>query len=230
MDSQTIEPEGLLGQLNEVEKKFATSALYYKGNLDHIRTYPAVSIIGSRKASPEGIQRTNKLVKKLVEKNIVIVSGLAEGIDTAAHTSCIRLDGKTVGVIGTPLDTYYPKQNKELQDEIANNHLLLSQFKVGGVVKPQNFPIRNKTMALISNATVIIEAKDKSGSLYQGWEALRLGRALFITKSSADDSTLTWTKEMLHYGAEILTEDSLDLLFDLLPQGGRYERASGSFF
>ncbi len=216
MNSQTVEPEMLLGQLNEVEKKFALSVLYYKGNLDHVRTFPTVSVIGARKASPEGILRTNKLVKKLVDKSIVIVSGLAEGIDTAAHTSCIKLGGKTIGVIGTPLDAYYPKQNKELQNEIATNHLLLSQFEFGNVVKPQNFPMRNKTMALISKATIIIEAKEKSGCLYQATEALRLGRELYITKSCVDDLSLTWPSKMLNSGAKVLTENSLDLLLECL--------------
>jgi DNA processing protein len=218
MDYRELTPEMLLGPLNEVEQKYAPKTLFVAGDTDILRSGARVSIVGSRKASSDCIQRARKLASLLVAKNIVVVSGLAEGIDTAAHTTTIESGGKTVAVIGTPIDEVFPKQNKRLQEEIKSHHLLISQFPSGRPTLPANFPQRNRTMALLSDATVIIEASDKSGSLHQGWEALRLGRGLFITKSVADDSRLSWPAQMLAYGAQILADNTLDEFLDSLPE------------
>ncbi len=95
--------------------------------------------------------------------------------------------------------------NRPLQDEIARNHLAISQFPSGTRVGKHTFPIRNKTMALISDATVIVEATDDSGSLHQGWEATRLGRPLFLAKSIFHNQELTFPHKLADYGAEVLT-------------------------
>ncbi len=147
-----------------------------------------------------------------------MVSGLAEGIDTAAHTEAIKRRGKTIAVIGTPIDQFYPKSNTALQRQIMQDYLCLSQFPVGMPIQRKNFPLRNRTMALIADATVIIEASDTSGSLSQGWEALRLGRGLFMTQSVANDPELAWPKKMRYYGAHILSDDTVEAFLDVLPQ------------
>src|SRR5690606_30712520 len=110
-----------------------------------------------------------------------------------------------------------PKKNKSLQDHIGHDHLLVSQFPVGYPVTPKNFPMRNRTMALISDATIIIEASEKSGTKHQGWEALRLGRGLFILESVISEHGITWAKEMLNYGAQILTRENLPFLLTDVP-------------
>jgi len=120
-------------------------------------------------------------------------------------------------VLGTPLDQVYPRQNAALQEEIMRDHLAVSQYPVGYPVQRKNFPLRNRTMALISDATVIIEAGNTSGSLSQGWEALRLGRSLFLAKSVTQDPSLKWPAEMIHYGAEVLSDQTIEELFDSLP-------------
>ncbi len=120
-------------------------------------------------------------------------------------------------MIGTPLNQAYPKENSELQSRIQNEFLCVSQFPEGYPVKPGNFPIRNRTMALLSDATVIVEAGEKSGSISQGWEALRLGRGLFISKALTENHKLKWTEEMIHYGARVLSDDSIEEFFDSLP-------------
>lgn len=176
-----------------------------------------VSIVGSRKASPEGLCRASKLAGLLAGRGIVIVSGLAEGIDTAAHTAAIHRGGRTIAVLGTPLDQVFPRQNAALQDQIMRDHLAVSQFAAGSPVQRKNFPLRNRTMALISDATVIIEAGNTSGSLSQGWEALRLGRPLFLAKSVTEDPSLTWPAEFLHYGAVLLSDETIEEFFDALP-------------
>ncbi|MFA4887292.1 MAG: DNA-processing protein DprA [Candidatus Nanoarchaeia archaeon] len=210
----------LMGPLNETEKKSAPPEVYIEGDRNLMLDGPRVSLIGSRKATPEGINNTTLLTKQLVKKEIIIVSGLAEGIDTTAHTTAIKEKGKTIAVLGTPLDKYYPLQNRELQNEIMKHHLAISQFPSTSSVRPANFPIRNRTMALISHASIIIEAGDTSGSLHQGWEALRLGRPLFILESVVNNKKLKWPQEMIKYGAMVLSVNHLKPLFEILPASG----------
>ena len=126
--------------------------------------------------------------KRLIENKVTIVSGLAKGIDTAGHKTAIEIGGKTIAVIGTPVNRVYPKENTDLQEEIMKNHLVISQYPVGHKTTPKDFIFRNRTMALISDATVIVEAGDSSGSLHQGWETLRIGRPLFICKSVLENN------------------------------------------
>ena len=168
------------------------------------------------KPRPDGIRRARRLSAILAEAGILVVSGLAEGIDTAAHVAALEAHGATAAVIGTPLDRRYPRSNAELQERLAREQLLLSQFPIGMPVQRGNFPMRNRVMALISDATVIIEAADTSGSLSQGWEALRLGRALFIAQSAVNDKRLSWLAKMLAHGASVLSERTLDDLLGLL--------------
>jgi len=217
MEFTELTAEELLGPLNEVENKHAPKTLYAAGDVAMLRQAARVSIVGSRKASDDGVRRARKLSGLLAGRGVVVVSGLAEGIDTAAHTAALHANGKTVAVIGTPLDQSYPKSNAALQERLMQEQLVLSQFPSGMPVQKGNFPIRNRTMALISDATVIIEASNTSGSLSQGWEALRLGRPLFIAKSIVEDNSLTWPEKMQQYGARILSDDTVDELFALLP-------------
>lgn len=217
MKSATYTPGELLGLLNDVEAKHAPEYLFVSGDTSILNEGARVSIVGSRQASPEGVRRAGKLARRLTEDGHVVVSGLAIGIDTAAHRGAIENGGKTIGVIGTPLSKCYPHQNARLQNEIATNHLLVSQFAEGSSTGPWCFPARNRTMAMLSDATVIVEAGDTSGSLSQGWEALRLGRWLFIMKSVVDNPNLSWPQKMLEYGAEVLSDENLDGFLSSLP-------------
>jgi DNA processing protein len=117
------------------------------------------------------------------------------------------------------LDKVYPRKNLDLQYEIMRDHLAISQFPIGHQTFPKDFVLRNRTMALISDATIIVEAGDSSGSLHQGWEALRLGRSLFIWEKIFDDMNLKWPRKMLEYGAIALSDpkDVLDALPSPLP-------------
>ena len=175
---------------------------------------PRVSIIGSRNASEKGLLEAKDIASKLVEKNIVIVSGLARGIDTVAHKTAIEKGGKTIAVLSTPLDKVYPKENSELQDQIMRDHLAISQYPIGHITTRKDFVFRNRTMALISNASVIVEAGESSGTLHQGWESIRLGRPLYLCKNIAENKKLEWPKKMINYGAMIL-DDPLDILEEL---------------
>lgn len=218
LESVKISPNELMGPLNDIETKFAPSYLFIKGNRELINdTRPRVAIIGTRHPSERGINNARILTRFLVQHGVIIVSGLALGIDSIAHRTAIDNDGKTIAVLGTPLDTYYPKQNQELQDEIAKNHLIISQFPAGTPIQIKNFPMRNRTMALLSHASIIIEATDDSGTLHQGWEALRLGRPLFIVEDILKHKELTWPHKLMEYGAKILPMSSIEIVLESLP-------------
>src|SRR5437867_8426488 len=200
----SLTPYELLGPLNDVETKYAPSKLFTTGPMEIPLPRPRAAIIGSRKASPEGLVAAVRIARALSKRGVVIVSGLAEGIDTEAHKTTIEEDGQTIAVLGTPLNRTYPAKNRQLQQEIMTHHMAISQFPIGYPIQPGNFVLRNRTMALISNASIIVEAGDGSGSLHQGWEALRLGRPLFLWKAIVNDPSLSWPKKMIRYGATVL--------------------------
>lgn len=200
----------LLGPLNAVEQKFAPELLWTRGDVGLLLRHPRVAIVGTRSPSTEGERRTRRLVKELVKVGAVIVSGLAEGVDTIAHTQTLALGARTIAVLGTPLNIVFPSANALLQERIGENHLLVSEFAPGSKVTRGNFPRRNRTMALVSDASVIVEAGATSGTISQGWEAIRLGRPLFLLKSLVE-SDLPWPREMIEHGAFVLN-DIADLL------------------
>ncbi len=207
-----------LSHLNHIERKNAPETLYCEGDISLLTSGVRVSVVGSRKASLYGIKRAQIITKELVKAGVIVVSGLAEGIDTVAHTTAIKEGGRTIAVLGTPLDITFPAKNKNLLTEIKKNHLAISQFKEGLSTGRASFPQRNRTMALISDATIIVEASDISGTRHQGWEALRLGRTVYIMQNVIDDPSVNWTKEMLQYGAQVLTRDYLeDSIYSILP-------------
>lgn len=217
LDFITAQPDDLIGPLNEIEKKYAPPKLFLKGNRHLFDNLPRVSVIGTRRPSKEGIANAHKIVSLFAKKGVIIVSGLALGIDTIAHRTTIEYGGSTIAVIGTPIDKYYPPENRELQNEIIKNHLLVSQFTVGSPIERRNFPMRNRTMALLSHASIIVEANDDSGSIHQGWEALRLGRPLFILKNLAENGNLTWPEKLMEYGAYIIPISKIDSVFESIP-------------
>ncbi|WOV93527.1 MAG: DNA-processing protein DprA [Candidatus Nitrosoabyssus spongiisocia] len=216
MSEESMPMEFLVGHgFNDTEKKFCPDKIYTKGDTDIALLRPKVSVIGVRKASPEGLEYARDITKKLVAKHVVIVSGLAEGIDTVAHETAMNNGGKTIAVIGTPLNKTFPAKNFKLQQKIMKNHLVITQFANNHPILPQNFIMRNKIMALISDASIIVEAGKTSGTIHQGWEGLRLGRLVFLTKNVINNCKSEWADEMMKYGAIEL--DELDDIFQVLP-------------
>ncbi len=206
-----------LSRLNEFERVNAPVELFLQGDESLLQKGVRVSVVGSRKPSENGVLRAQILTKALVEHGIIVVSGLAEGIDTVAHQTAIKENGRTIAVLGTPFSKVYPASNKALFEKIVNEHLAITQFPENYSVQKQNFPMRNRTMALISDATIIVEASENSGTRHQGWEALRLGRLVFILQNIAENTQLTWPKEMLNYGAQILRREDMDTVFENIP-------------
>lgn len=207
-------PEELLGPLNPQERVYAPAQLFVAGHAEWLRQFPKVAVVGARRAGAPGLKRAAKLARILVQHRVTIVSGLADGIDAAAHTAAIDAGGRTIAVIGTPLDKTYPVKHRALQSRLMQEHLVVSQFPIGHPTTRRNFPMRNRTMALICDASVIVEAGEGSGSLSQGWEALRLGRPLFLMASILDQPGLSWPQAMIEYGAMVLRQPE-DLLAQL---------------
>ena len=135
-------------------------------------------------------------------------AGLARGIDTVAHETAMEHGGRTVAVLATPLDQAAPPGNAALQERIIRQHVAVTQFPPGTPVQKMNFTIRNRTMALLSVATIIVEAGPNSGTRHQGREAIRLGRSLFFLESALTSSA-RWIQELMDYGAEVLNDENL---------------------
>jgi DNA processing protein len=143
------------------------------------------------------------------------MSGLAAGIDHAAHVATMEAGGRTIAIIGTALSSVYPAKHRALQQLLMREHLVVSQFAEGQPTTRGDFVVRNRTLALVADAAVIVEAEEMSGSLTHGWEALRLGRPLFLMASILERRDLLWPRKLLEYGAMVL-RDPTDL-FSVLP-------------
>ena len=179
--------------------------LYYSGHLE-LAWERSVAVVGTRKATREGLARARKLSRALVSDGYTVASGLAAGVDTAAHEAGISAGGKTIAVIGTPLSATYPKSNEGLQRRIARDHLLISQVPVQRYRQRDYrwnrafFPERNATMSALTVATVIVEAGKSSGALRQARQALQQGRLLFVLESCFRRG-LEWPTELQAQGA-----------------------------
>ncbi|TWI83294.1 DNA processing protein [Lacibacter cauensis] len=207
--------ERYLSFLSQAELKAAPKELFHEGNFDLLMKSPKVAVVGSREVSNDGIRRTQMIATELVNRGVTVVSGLAQGVDTIAHTTA--LSGKTIAVLGTPISMASPVSNTELLNEIKKNHLAITQFKEGSKVYPSNFPARNKTMALITDATIIIEASERSGTQHQAWEAIRLGRQVFLMENIIK-SDIKWAHKALEYGAVVLTKDNYGYILDSIAE------------
>ncbi len=193
-------------QLRDAE--YPVELLYYQGWWDLVFSPKIVAVVGTRSPSSEGIKRTRQLVRMLVQDGFTIVSGLAKGIDTVAHETAIGEGGNTISVIGTPITRQYPSENAELQRHIAREHLLVSQVPVKRYERATSpthnnvfFPERNKTMSALTQATIIIEAGETSGTLVQARAALKQKRKLFILESCFQNSNISWPKKFEELGA-----------------------------
>ncbi|MCY1199110.1 DNA protecting protein DprA [compost metagenome] len=181
--------------------------LYFLGSWELAEAPRRVAVVGTRKVTAEGAARTRKLVRALVEHDFTIVSGLAQGVDTIAHQTAIEHGGRTIAVIGTPISEVYPKENAELQRRIAEEFLVVSQVPVlrykaqGPNGNRLFFPERNKTMSALTEATIIVEASETSGTLIQAKAALDQGRKLFILESNFNNSAITWPARFEKLGA-----------------------------
>ena len=185
---------------------YPVELLYFQGWWDLVESR-SVAVVGTRTPTREGTARARRLVRELVNDDFTVVSGLASGIDQVAHETAIEEGGRTIAVLGTPLSHVYPKENADLQRQIAEKFLVISQVPLKRYESQDYrlnrlfFPERNATMSALTEATIIVEAGETSGTLVQAKAALQQGRKLFILDSCFLNSRLTWPARFAEKGA-----------------------------
>lgn len=190
--------------------------IYTKGDY-RLDSDIAIGIVGSRKATPYGRWACEKFTKELVNLGVTIVSGLATGIDSIAHKTTVELGGKTIGVLGNGLDKVYPKSNVKIYDDVSKNGLILTEFPIGTEPLSFNFPQRNRIIAGLSSGVVVIEAKEKSGSLITAHHALDQGKEIFSLPGNINSIYSGGTNKLIKDGAKPLLsiEDIVEEIYEL---------------
>lgn len=185
--------------------------------LGEIPTGPAVAIVGSRKATPYGLEAATLFAGAAARSGVTVVSGFARGIDTAAHRAAIaEAGGKTVAVLGCGLDVLYPSTHGDLRRGVAANGALISELPLGFPPRPWSFPIRNRIIAALTGATLVVQATVRSGSLISAHHALELGRDVYAVPGSIFDKGSHGPHGLIRDGA-ILVNDPEHLLASLGP-------------
>lgn len=199
---------------NLIESSDPPLLLYGLGRLDTLRR-PSIAIIGSRKATPLGLELAREFSKELSTAGMCIVSGLALGVDGAAHWGALEGSGSTIAVVGTGLDRVYPRQHHALARTVAQTGLILSEFPLGSPPRAEHFPMRNRIIAGLSVGTLVIEAARKSGSLITARLALENGREVYAIPGSVRSEQAQGCHQLIKDGA-CLVECPQDVL-DGLP-------------
>jgi DNA processing protein len=192
--------------------------IYVKGSLRNEDI--CVAVVGSRIASVYGRYTTEKISRGLALKGITVVSGLARGIDAAAHRGALAGKGRTIAVLGSGLDIIYPPENEELADTVAASGALITEFPFGTPPNAPNFPSRNRIISGISLGVVVVEAGEKSGSLITARIAAEQGRSVFAVPGEIGATGSRGTHRLIKQGA-VLIENVEDILEEILPQASR---------
>jgi DNA processing protein len=217
-----ISPRGLLlrddarypQSLREIAQ--APLALFYRGHAELLQT-PQLAIVGARAASAQGVENAQAFAAEAARRGLTITSGLALGIDAAAHRGALAAQGATIAVCGNGLDRVYPARNKDLAHAIAERGLLISEFAPGVPPKPENFPRRNRIISGLSLGVLVIEAARESGSLITARLAAEQGREVFAIPGSIHNPLARGCHALIREGAR-LTENVDDILAELAPQ------------
>lgn len=189
--------------------------LYVKGQLS--KEDICVAIVGSRQASTYGKFTTEKLARELALKGITITSGMARGIDSAAHYGALSVNGRTIAVLGSGIDVIYPPENKELYHKIAESGAVISEYPPGTPPIANHFPARNRIISGLSYGVVVVEASDKSGSLITARLALEQGREVFAVPGDINHPGSRGTNKLIKQGAKLVQHVD-DILDEILPQ------------
>ena len=186
--------------------------LYVQGNL--IDADPAIAVVGSRRASSYGLLNTGRLAAELAAQGVAIVSGMARGVDAAAHRGALQQGGRTIGVLGCGVDVVYPQENRRLFAEMKEKAVLISEFPLGTLPLPENFPRRNRIISGLSRGVLVVEAAEGSGSLITAQYALEQGRDVFAIPGNINCHGSRGTNRLIKQGAK-LVESVADILEEL---------------
>lgn len=210
--ADSIYPKALLEIANP------PAVLYAKGNLNCL-ALPCLAVVGSRNATPQGEKNAEDFSENLSRHGLCIVSGMALGIDGAAHRGVLKAKGATIAVVGTGLDIVYPAKHRDLAHQIVSDGLILSEFPLGTPSKAQNFPRRNRIISGLSLGCLVIEANLDSGSLITARLAAEQGREVFAIPGSIHSPVAKGCHQLIKQGAK-LVESTEDILSELSPLNG----------
>lgn len=189
------------------------ATLYYRGTL-RAEDQLSLAVVGARKPSPYGVLAAESLARGLVEANVCVVSGMARGIDTAAHRGALNGGGRTIAVLGTGVDVVFPRENRRLMDEIISNGAVISEFTPEAAGEAWHFPARNRIISGFSLGTLVVEAGEKSGSMITVDFALEQGREVFAVPGNINNPMSRGPHKLIKQGAK-LVERVEDLLEEL---------------
>lgn len=194
--------------------------LYTKGNYN-LDNNLAIGIVGSRKATSYGKWACEKFTRELANLGVTIISGLAMGIDSIAHKTAIECGGKTIGILGNGIDKVYPKSNLRLYEDVSHNGIILTEFPLGTEPFSYNFPQRNRIIAGLAHGIVVIEAKEKSGSLITAHHALEQGKDIFAVPGNINSIYSSGTNKLIKDGAKPLLsiDDIIEEIYELQIKG-----------
>ena len=178
--------------------------LYTLGDLDRALAQPAIAVVGSRQCSTYGRNVAESLSRELAMRGVTIVSGLARGIDAAAHRGAIESHGLTIAVMGTGLETVYPKENRKLADKIREQGALLTEFPIATPPLPQNFPFRNRVISGLALGVLVVEGAERSGSLITARMAYEQGRDVFAIPGNITSSKSFGPNYLIKDGAKLV--------------------------
>ena len=186
--------------------------LYIKGHLPVIDEEVVIGMVGTRGATPYGLRVTEQLAHDITKSGGVVVSGLADGIDTAAIRGSLRASGKPIAVLGTGIDVYYPHKNKYLQDDVGIAGTLISEYPPGTAPNSANFPVRNRIISGISVGVVVAEAPKQSGALITASRAIEQGRDVFVVPGNIDSPACAGSNELLKDNYALAVTSARDVI------------------
>ncbi len=196
--------------------------LYYRGEVNLLENQgitPAIAMVGTRQSSEYGRKWTRRISILLAKHGFTIISGMAIGIDTEAHRSCVDVGGRTYAILGTGVDVVYPPSNKILYERIIHQGLVVSEYPQGTQPKRENFPRRNRIIAGLSRAVLVMEAPQKSGALITAYQANEFGRDIYALTGRLDDYQSLGCLQLINKGAQIiLSEEELLQMLGAIPQ------------
>jgi DNA processing protein len=193
--------------------------LYVRGELGNLE--PAVAMVGARRASSYGLLTTERLARDLAGHGVTVVSGMARGVDTAAHRGALATGGRTVGVLGCGVDVVYPAENRGLFEEMVQKGALVSEFPMGTIPLAENFPRRNRIISGICRGVLVVEAAENSGSLITAQYALDQGRDVFAVPGNINFMSSRGTNRLIKEGAKLV--EGVEDILEELPRRGNGE-------
>ena len=187
--------------------------LYVRGDAQAL-TQPSIGVVGTRRPTLYGTQMAERLGRELAARGLVIVSGLARGIDAISHQGALAVNGRAIGVLGTGIDVCYPKENRKLYEKVLERGAILSEFPLGTHPAPENFPIRNRIVAGLPLGVVIVEGAQYSGSLITARLAMEFGREVFGVPGNVTQPVSFAPNLLIKQGAKLVTngEDVIEEL------------------